>query len=96
MQNTAAPSMTFDVLIDCSFSDICTDQSLSPINNKTVLSLINDFEDGNWRYPKFQNFIWDNIAETALSYRERDCLADKRHSSLVAAAKNLRLTDKEK
>jgi hypothetical protein len=33
---------------------------------KNILSLVNDFENGNWRYDKFQNYIWDNIAETAL------------------------------
>jgi hypothetical protein len=31
-----------------------------------VLSLANDFESGEWRYGRFQNYIWDNIAETAL------------------------------
>nr|WP_281548567.1 DUF1837 domain-containing protein [Alistipes onderdonkii] len=88
-------NLDFDILIDDSFMNICIDESLSPINNKYILSLINDFEDGKWRYTKFQNFIWDNIAETSLSQKEREKLITQSHSILVAAAKNLRLTDKD-
>src|SRR5690606_24289083 len=71
------------------------DTRLSPAENKTVLSLANDFEDGNWRLKKFEHFVWDNIALTALSARERSNLAGKNSSILYEAAKNLRLTDKE-
>ncbi|WP_084286519.1 HamA C-terminal domain-containing protein [Halomonas halodenitrificans] len=88
--------MDFEVLINDSFVNISDDESLHPVENKRVLSLLNDFEDGQWRYRKFQNFIWDNIAETALSFEERKCLVDQSHSILTAAAQNLRLTDKEK
>ncbi|NQY89727.1 MAG: DUF1837 domain-containing protein [Colwellia sp.] len=86
--------MDFEVLIDDFFIDVCFDKTLKPIKNKKLLSLINDFEDGNWRYQKFQSFIWDNIAETSLSFEERNCLVDQSHSLLTAAAQNLRLTDK--
>lgn len=86
--------MEFEILIDCSFSDINLDQSLAPVDKKFTTSFLNDFEDGQWRYSKFQSFIWDNIAETSLSYRERESLVN--HSLLVAAAKNLRLTDSDK
>jgi hypothetical protein len=86
--------MEFEILIDCSFSDISLDQSLVPVDKKFATSFLNDFEDGQWRYSKFQSFIWDNIAETSLSYRERESLVN--HSLLVAAAKNLRLTDSDK
>ena len=89
-------NLDFEILIDNSFADVCTDKSVLPNHNKFVLSLINDFEDGEWRYERFQSFIWDNIAETALSKLERDKLIDKNHSTLVAAAKNLRLTDSNK
>jgi len=88
-------NLNFEVLIDESFATINTDANLTPINNKAVLSLINDFEDGKWRYTRFQSFIWDNIVETALSNNEREKLVNQDHSRLVAAAKNLRLTDKE-
>jgi hypothetical protein len=87
-------NLKFEVLIDKSFATINTDVNLYPINNKTILSLINDFEDGKWRYTKFQSFIWDNIVETALSNNEREKLVNQDHSRLVSAAKNLRLTDK--
>lgn len=85
--------MDFAVLIDDSFINVTNDDSLSPLERKTVLSLINDFEDGQWRFTKFQNFIWDNIAETSLSAKERDALVN--HSLLTEAAKNLRLTDND-
>lgn len=88
--------MIFEVLIDDSFLNLNIDDELQPIQNKHVFSLINDFEDGEWRYKKFENFIWDNIAETSLSYEEREALIDQSHSLLTAAAQNLRLTDKEK
>jgi len=87
--------MTFEILIDDSFANTNTDDTIIPVNNKRVLSLINDFEDGKWRFEKFQNFIWDNITETALSYKERESLINKSHSLLTSAAQNLRLTDKE-
>jgi len=86
--------LTFEILIDESFATINTEATLTPTSNKNVLSFINDFEDGKWRYTNFQNFIWDNIVETALSKNEREKLVNQDHSRLVAAAKNLRLTDK--
>jgi hypothetical protein len=91
----AVSRLNFEILIDESFSTINTDTSISLTDNKTVLSLINDFEGGKWRYQKFQNFIWDNIKETALSQKERENLVYQEQSTLIAAAKNLRLTDKD-
>jgi hypothetical protein len=85
--------LIFEVLFDDTFMSFNDDKSISPEINKLFISTINDFEDGAWRYKKFQNFIWDNIAETALSAAERASLADQSHSSLAAAAKSLRLTD---
>jgi len=83
--------ITFEILIDESFAN----STLTPTNNKRVLSLINDFEDGEWRYKKFQEFIWDNIVETALSSKERDSLINNHLSSLTEAAKKLRLSDRD-
>lgn len=88
--------LTFEILIDDTLSGVTSTPQLIGLVKKRVLSLINDFEDAAWRYPKFQNYLWDNIAQTALSERERAALADQSHSSLVAAAKNLRLTDDDK
>lgn len=88
--------MDFEILIDSSFAEHCSSQNISPVHNKHVLSLVNDFEDGKWRFKHFQNFIWDNIAETSLSITERRALVDQSHSLLTAAAENLRLVDKDK
>ncbi len=88
-------SVAFDTLIDESLANITSVSQLQKLLNKRLLSLANDFEDGKWQYKRFQNYLWDNIAQTALSARERAALADQSHSSLVAAAQNLRLTDKD-
>jgi hypothetical protein len=90
---TPTPNLLFEVLIATNFASINSDPTISPTNNKHVLSAINDFENGVWRYDKFQNFIWDNIAETALSAKERASLPDRQFTSLTEAAKSLRLTD---
>lgn len=87
-------SLCFEVLIDETFLNLNTTTGLTPVEKKHLLSLINGYEDGVWRATNFHNFIWDNIAQTALSERERTSLVDRSHSSLVAAARNLRLTDK--
>jgi hypothetical protein len=87
--------LVFEVLVDDSLAGVTSTSELTSVINKHVLSLVNDFEDAKWRYPKFQNYLWDNVAQTALSERERSALVDHSHSTLVAAAKNLRLTDKD-
>lgn len=89
------PSIAFETLIDDSLAKITTVSQLQSLINKQVLSLVNDYEDGKWQYKRFQRYLWDNIAQTALSERERAALADCSQSSLVAAAANLRLTDKD-
>ena len=85
--------MKFEILIDDIFLEFNPESKVDPAQNKHILTILNDFEDKKWRYTKFQNFIWDNIAETALSKKERESLADQSHSLLTAAAANLRLTD---
>lgn len=87
-------SFQFNILIDDIFLALNTTDGLAPIDRKHVLSIANGFEDGKWRFSNFQSFIWDNIAETALSQRERESLVNRSQSQLIAAAKNLRLTDK--
>ncbi|MBX3615600.1 DUF1837 domain-containing protein [Nitrosomonas sp.] len=87
--------MDFEILINDDYINLVQNTELTPVDNKTVLSLVNDFEDEKWRREKFENFVWDNIALTALSAQEREKLAGKSASTLRAAAKNLRLTDKE-
>ncbi|AJH14815.1 HamA C-terminal domain-containing protein [Myroides profundi] len=85
--------LEFDILIDDFLYKYDPKEELDLCKTEKILSLTNDFENGNWRYTKFQNFIWDNIAETALSYRERESLINKNQSILVESAKKLRLTD---
>jgi hypothetical protein len=58
-----------------------------------LLSLINGFEDGKWRINHFENYVWDNIGETALSFQERQSLQDNSYTRLVTAARNLRLSE---
>lgn len=87
--------MDFDIIVDSTLLELVPDTALDPAPNKSLLSLVNDFEDGKWRFEKFQNFVWDNIAETALSIQERQALKQKPHTMLVEAAKKLRLTDSE-
>lgn len=74
--------MIFEVLVR---------EYLDAPEKNVLFSLVNDFEDGGWRYPRFQSYIWDNIGETSLTFKERASLVN--HSFLAAAAKNLRLTD---
>jgi len=42
--------MNFEIIIDDFFKSFNKDAALSPIEKKKVLSLINDYEDGQWRY----------------------------------------------
>lgn len=85
--------MQFSKLLDERL-EIKSESGLDLTERSYVLSLLNGFENKEWRYSAFHEFIWDNIAETALTKRERDALVGKAHSVLVSAAKNLRLTDK--
>ncbi|MWP46312.1 DUF1837 domain-containing protein [Gilliamella sp. Pas-s27] len=82
--------MDFQIIINDALINLCDNSNVH--ENDFILSIINDFENGKWRYSKFKHFIWNNIAETALSHKERESLANKSHSLLTSAAKNLRLT----
>lgn len=88
-------TMNFEILINDSYLNLIHKTTLKSAENINVLSLVNDFEDDKWRNEKFDTFVWDNIALTALSAQEREKLVNKSSSTLKAAAKNLRLTDKD-
>ena len=80
--------MEFEVLIDDQFLNVCLDNSLSPIDKKSVLSLFNDFEDGKWRSREFHSFIWDNIIENIdhierLSFLGGEAFANKQHNNFL-------------
>lgn len=89
-----AMTISFEILFSDEIGSFCDQKDLNVPQN-TLLSLLNDFEDGSWMETKFSNFIWDHVALTALSKRERDALAGKSQTELAAAARNLRLTDKD-
>lgn len=86
--------MRFEIILNEIFDDVKLDDTLNPTENKSVLGIINDFENGEWRYDKFQKFIWNNIKETALSHSERQALlSDGEGSILTESAKKLRLIE---
>lgn len=59
-------------------------------DNDLILSIVNDFEDGEWRYKKFNTYIFNNIIETALSFEEREKLQNQPSSLLEKSIQNLR------
>ena len=85
----------FHIVLSCPFADILSDTSISPIENKDTLCMVQDFEDGAWRINDFLDYIWDNVAQTALNQAERMALGSRPSSMLVRAAKNLRITDND-
>lgn len=85
----------FTLLIDDSLLKLSQEQD-GQYENKHLLSYLNDFESGEWRYKHFNKFILDNLCETALSNKERSKLIGEPFSSLQKAVQNLRfLEDKE-
>ncbi|EHO13009.1 HamA C-terminal domain-containing protein [Myroides odoratimimus] len=83
----------FNIHFDKSLKEFCPDIDIEIIDGRDVLSVANDFSDNKWQYQKFQNFIFNNIARTALSKRERDNIIDNSYGTLVESAKKLRLID---
>jgi hypothetical protein len=91
----SAKNPVFEILIDSGLAEIINNPVVK-ISHESVLSLLNDYEDNSWRYEIFQNFISNNISETALSQQERLSLIGEPATLLSQAAKNLRLTDSDK
>ena len=89
-------TLSFHVVVDDSLLGLGLGTDPATDGKKCLLSILNDFEDGAWRTDNFETFVWDNIAETALSKRERDALGQSPASMLKESAKNLRLTDSTK
>lgn len=86
------PILEFDIVVDDILHNLFDD--IEP-KNKALLSIVNKFEDGEWRLKKFEQFIWNNIKETALSKAERDALIDDPESTLYNSVLNLRLVEGE-
>lgn len=82
----------FKCLIDTSLLELFPEGG-GNLQNKNLLSYLNGFESGDWRYSHFNDFIFDNICETALSEDERSKLVNGPLSSLRQAAKNLRISE---
>lgn len=75
----------FDILVDDCFVNFNTKkQEINPDHNDRLLSVANGFEDGSWRYRQFKEFVFSNIAETALSAQEREKLIDNDYPSYRA------------
>ncbi len=89
----AGKIVEFDVVVDDILQNLST-ENIEP-NNKALLSLVNDYEDGKWRRRKFLNFIWDNIKETALSQTEKEAYIGNERTILEKSVKNLRLLEDE-
>ena len=84
----------FDILIDDAFMHFNPDRAnIRPDENKSLLSVVNGFEDGNWMKKNFQDFIFNNVALTALTANERAKIVDEQYTTLTEAAKHLRLID---
>jgi hypothetical protein len=84
----------FDIAYQGNLKSFCPDIEFEVIDGREVLSIVNDYSDDQWQKQKFLNFIWNNIALTALSKDERDKLIDNSYSATIAAAKKLRLLDR--
>lgn len=85
----------FNIHFNSSLKDFCPDVDFKIIDGREVLSIANDFSDNKWQFQKFQNFIFNNMAQTALSKKERDNIIDNSYGTLIESAKKLRLLDKK-
>lgn len=85
----------FKVIVNCPFREIAPNLELNTIDKKYSVCMVNGFEDGKWMLETFLEYIWDNIAETALSAEERIALGKRPSTLLKRSAKNLRITDKD-
>lgn len=88
-------SLPFIEILRCKLKAIVKDVTLSPIDKKEVLCVVEDFEDGKWRLSHFMDYIWDNVAETALNEKEKSALGNRHRSILSRSAQNLRIIDDE-
>lgn len=81
-------------MIDDAFMHFNPDRTnIRPDENNSLLSVVNGFEDGHWMKKNFQDFIFNNVALTALTANERAKIVDEQYTTLTEAAKHLRLID---
>lgn len=84
----------FDILVNDCFMNFNPDrENIQPDDNDFLLSVVNGFEDGHWMKKNFQDFVFNNIVQTAMTAEERaKCVGDS-YSALTEAAKHLRLIE---
>lgn len=82
--------INFEVLIpnESLYELISKEDSLK---NKYLLTEINNYEDGKWRYERFNDYIMNNIALTTLSVEEQKKIPGNQFTSIKKACKNLRI-----
>lgn len=86
--------MKFVIIIEDKYvSKTLTEYNQFENNNDNLLSMINDFEDGYWRYEKFRSYLFDKLMYTALTKEEREKLIDDSFSRISEGAKKLRLPE---
>lgn len=84
----------FDILVnDCLMNFNLREPKIYPESNDYLLSVVNGFEDEHWMKKNFQDFIFNNIAQTALNAEERIKCIDDSYTALTEAAKHLRLIE---
>lgn len=81
------------IIIDCKCKDLEEFIDLSPRDNKQLLGLSNTYEDGKWRYSEFQDYLWNNISQAALTHKEREAWFEKPGTLLKESAKKLNLKE---
>lgn len=86
-------TINFDILIDSSLYDLTQDSSIGKNNN--LLSEINNFESGEWRYSRFHDYIMNNIFLTTLSYEERQKIPNDSFTCFKKACQNLRILESD-
>lgn len=92
VNNSMVPEVTFEVLLEDEVASFASNEA-GLVGNESLLSLANDYEDGEWRYSRFGDFIWDSIQETALSQSERAAWIGSPMTMLRVAAERLRICD---
>lgn len=87
------PSFVFSIIIDDELIKNFQPSGFTPEGNESLVSVVNDFEDGKWRVGKFLNFVIDNLKETALTAAERAALVNREGEILSRAANCLRIEE---
>ncbi|EAH8152379.1 DUF1837 domain-containing protein [Campylobacter lari] len=94
IENTTAINTYVKNKNDVTF-EICLDSVMDNSCSRFLLSLINDFEEGEWRFEKFNQYIMNALAETALSKTEREALASKEEYYSIIQRSVVNLNKKE-